>query len=286
MNISGLDGAGHIVEEIEAPNRNMIKGFICLLFLTQIVYILPIIAATSLPLKGETPESWGQGHWVQVGEEAGGHILAVLVMVGGAISCFGFLTALLCTTSRALQGFAIMKVFPEQINAHLSSTHPVYQTPVSAIVFNSFLTFVLSTSFDFTMLVDVGQMMYSLRLLLIFASLLVIRRKHPNLKRPFVIPGGQKGLFLATVPPSVYCLVLLIAGLFVSVETTLVVFAFVVFSVVFSCMSGQCFEMEALEGRIKKTRLGTEIKTPTTPLAEQKAAMVRSASRRGVMAAD
>eukprot|EP00754_Rhynchopus_humris_P040053 Rhum_TRINITY_DN23105_c0_g1::Rhum_TRINITY_DN23105_c0_g1_i1::g.177143::m.177143 len=258
-NISGLDGAGHIVEEIDAPSRNMIKGFAFLLLLTQAVYILPIAAGTTLPVQGEDPTLWEQGHWVSLGEEAGGHLFAVVMMTGGAVSCFGFMTALLCTTSRALRGFATMRVFPERVNEFLLKQHPQYHTPINAIFVNAVVTLVLAEAFDFSVLVDVGQMLYSLRLLFIFASLAIIRKQHPTLRRPFTIPGGNTGLYLCVAMPSVYCVILLISGMFLSVQTTATVAFFVVGSVAVSCATSRCFPSFKLEGSIVHGRRPAEL---------------------------
>eukprot|EP01064_Diplonema_japonicum_P022746 TRINITY_DN3288_c1_g1_i1.p1 TRINITY_DN3288_c1_g1~~TRINITY_DN3288_c1_g1_i1.p1 ORF type:complete len:506 (+),score=84.20 TRINITY_DN3288_c1_g1_i1:72-1520(+) len=247
-NMSGFDGAGHIVEEVQSPGRTLVKGFVSLLIITEVVYVLPVLSAVGTGK--HPPEEWVPGYWAIVAEEAGGSWLKGFMKLGGVVSCFGFMTAVICTTSRAIQGIAMLGVLPDSVSVPLRRIHPVYRTPVNAILFNSFITLLLSLSMEFSVLIDVGQMLYSARLLLIFFSAVWLRVHFPDLKRPFKIPFGTVGLVAATGLPSVFCVVLLAVAASGSPDTAAIFSIMVVFVAAFSCTATWFCVTVELEGKI------------------------------------
>eukprot|EP01059_Diplonema_ambulator_P006688 TRINITY_DN16307_c0_g1_i1.p1 TRINITY_DN16307_c0_g1~~TRINITY_DN16307_c0_g1_i1.p1 ORF type:complete len:496 (+),score=41.26 TRINITY_DN16307_c0_g1_i1:524-2011(+) len=247
-NMSGFDSAGHIVEEVQSPGRTLFKSFVWLIILTEVVYILPIIAAVGTGK--HPPESWAAGYWVIVAEDAGGAWMEGLMKMGGVVSCFGFMTAVICTTSRAIQGIAVLGVFPESVSGPLRQLHPVYKTPVNAIIFNSLVTGILSLSMEFSLLVDVGQMLYSTRLLLVFYSAVYLRYRYPDLKRPFKVPFSTPGLLLATSIPSLYSLILLLVSVTDSPDSTAVFCLLATFILLLSITTKYFCSTKAFEGRI------------------------------------
>eukprot|EP01060_Flectonema_neradi_P035266 TRINITY_DN6444_c0_g3_i3.p1 TRINITY_DN6444_c0_g3~~TRINITY_DN6444_c0_g3_i3.p1 ORF type:complete len:479 (+),score=45.48 TRINITY_DN6444_c0_g3_i3:113-1549(+) len=201
-NVAGIDSVGNIVEEIKEPQRVLFPSLVTVIVLSQVTYVLPVVAALTIP--GNTPQSWVNGSWVGFAEDVGGEYLRIYMQFAGMLSSFGFLTTLLCTTSRALQGIAAMGFAP--MFQHLGSLHPTYRTPANAIITNALITLVVSSATDFVFLVEVGQLLYMTRLLAVFLSALLIRMKYPSLHRPFSVPGRLTGILLAVGLPTIYSL--------------------------------------------------------------------------------
>ena len=231
-NISGFDSAGHIVEEVETSGTTLVKAFIALLFVTQTVYIMPIMAGISAQTRyfntnnGSIYEDsgsadafitigsssnfsqWTDGYFVPLAREVanGEEYLPYMMMIGGMFSSFGFMTSMLCTTSRALQGHAMLGLFPEPINRFLRYLHPTWKTPINAVMVNALFTFILAVISDFETLVSIDVVVYTYRLMAIFLSCLIIRMQHPTLKRPFKVPGGAGLLCVFVALPLLFCM--------------------------------------------------------------------------------
>ena len=208
-NIAGIDSVGNLVEEIEDPKVVLFPSLVVLIILSQVTYVLPILAAVTLP--NNSPELWVTGSWIGFAYDAAGDYLRLYIQMAGMLSSFGFLTTLLCTTSRALQGIAAMGFVP--VFQRLAILHPKYRTPVNSIIVTSVVTFIVSSATDFIFLVEVGQLLYMTRLIAIFVSAFLIRIREPSLHRPFSVPGGIVGILLAVCIPSVYSLCTMIISL-------------------------------------------------------------------------
>ena len=59
----------------------------------------------------------------------------------------------------------------------------------------------LALTFSFERLISIDLVLYGGALLLEFLALLILRRREPEMKRPFRIAGGQPGLWFVTAGP-------------------------------------------------------------------------------------
>ena len=254
-NLSGFDSAGHIVEEVKSSGTTLIKSLLMLLVLTQIVYGLPIIAGLSLQarkLNGSRDfTQWTDGYWVTVADWYANWI-GYFMSVGGLASATGFMCSLLCTTSRALQGHAMLGLFPKRINNILKYLHPKYQTPVYAIVVNSLLCVGLSLALDFDVLVNIDSVLYSFRLIAIILSFYVLRIRHPSLRRGFLVPCTSSfvSLTIFVTVPIVFCLVCIVFGIVSDVKVFAVSVGLVGFSVIGSYFIAKYHLTEGLDATI------------------------------------
>jgi amino acid transporter len=62
--------------------------------------------------------------------------------------------------------------------------------------------------FSFSELITVNAILYGLAVMLEFAALFVLRRKEPNLSRPFRIPGGAPVCALLAIGPAILVVLL------------------------------------------------------------------------------
>eukprot|EP01063_Lacrimia_lanifica_P010084 TRINITY_DN16852_c0_g1_i1.p1 TRINITY_DN16852_c0_g1~~TRINITY_DN16852_c0_g1_i1.p1 ORF type:complete len:539 (+),score=87.37 TRINITY_DN16852_c0_g1_i1:128-1618(+) len=210
-NLSGYDAVGHITEEVLCASTTLIRALVALLVASQVCYGLPVLAGLSIHHRAvdhDTPANfsgWADGHLVALARVGHGEWLAGAMSVGAVASAFGLMVSLLCTTSRALQGHAMLGVFPAPVNAVLGRIHPVYKTPVNAVLANAALCFVISAAAEFDALLSVATVLYALRLLAVMAAALLIRRRYPTLPRPFQVPVSDAVLAALLVIPFGFC---------------------------------------------------------------------------------
>eukprot|EP01064_Diplonema_japonicum_P029474 TRINITY_DN478_c0_g2_i1.p1 TRINITY_DN478_c0_g2~~TRINITY_DN478_c0_g2_i1.p1 ORF type:complete len:401 (+),score=69.44 TRINITY_DN478_c0_g2_i1:313-1515(+) len=236
-NFSGFDNAGHVVEEVSVPGKTLVKALVMLLILSQMVYAMPVLAGVSAAHGGDEGDysEWTDGYWVPVAGMIGGTWLEVAMVLGGAVSAFGFTVCALCTTSRAFQGMCTLGCFTASINKTFGALHPTRRTPVNAIVLNAIVTFALTVTMNFEMLVSVEQVLYALRLIMVLCSVVVLRVKHPSLHRPYKIPGGIAGLVAMISAPILWACIVVVGSVtadqdsFDSISTILIVTALVAY---------------------------------------------------------
>jgi amino acid transporter len=116
--------------------------------------------------------------------------------VAALASPVALFTASLLASSRVPFVLAERRFLP----APFVSLHPKFGTPWVAILFSS-VVFVVLAYKDFTELVVLNVTMYGAALVLETTALLVLRKKEPDLHRPFKIPGGWPVLWLVWALP-------------------------------------------------------------------------------------
>lgn len=75
----------------------------------------------------------------------------------------------------------------------LGKSHPKHQTPYTAVLFSGIATFIASLMGPgaMTAFVNVGSLCIVIAFLGVSASFLTLRKKFPDLHRPFIAPGGK-----------------------------------------------------------------------------------------------
>jgi amino acid transporter len=89
----------------------------------------------------------------------------------------------------------------------LIKIHPQFGTPSQALFWGS-ITYSVLALFDFTQLTIIYSWFQMSSYILLYANVWKMRHTHAKLPRPFKIPFGQAGLFLAMLPT---CLMALVA---------------------------------------------------------------------------
>jgi amino acid transporter len=128
---------------------------------------------------------WQVGYFVDVGMNVAGWV-GVWAAIGAACSGMNNFMPQMSTTSRGLRFTALYRIIPL---TWLGRNWERYNTPLAAILTQGVLIAVLMT-FGFDVLVTINVLFYNVGLLLQFAAFLRLRYTQPELKRPFVVPGG------------------------------------------------------------------------------------------------
>src|ERR1051325_7012657 len=178
----GWNKLTYIAGEVKEPQRNIPRGlFFGMLIVTAIYmlmnvaysYVLPIdIMAKSKLVAADVAEKCfsGGGRWIALG-----------VM----LSTFGTANATILASARVYFSMAHRNVFPQ----FLGRAHPRFHTPAASLVIQGIWSVLLLFSGTFDTLTDtlifVSWIFYALGAYGVF----ILRRKEPNIARPYKVPG-------------------------------------------------------------------------------------------------
>lgn len=193
-NYMGWDGLSTVAGEIDEPRRTYPKALAITIPVITLIYLLPTLV--SLGVVGATDVEWTAGAYNVVAEQVAGRWLGVLMTIGALVSAVGLFSAWLLSYSRLPFALADDGYLP----TGLSKLHPRRGTPISSIVVASLICSVAVVG-PFQALVAIDVAVYACALMLEFIALIVMRRKFPDMARPFKVPGGAVGLFLMIAFP-------------------------------------------------------------------------------------
>ncbi len=185
----GFDVIPQAAEEIDLPHRAIGKVLLLSVAMAVIWYML-IILAVSLMLDstalGETELAPADALAAVVGAGWGGQLLVFAGLCGILTSWNAFFIG----GSRAIYAMAHSGMLP----AFLAKMHPVHRTPVNAIL----VVGALSTLAPFlgrsalVWFVDAGGFGIVIAYVLVAISFLVLRRREPDMPRPYRVPQGER----------------------------------------------------------------------------------------------
>ena len=200
-NYMGWDNASTVADEVKHPQRTYPAAILMAGVLVVVTYVLPVAAAASA---GIDPSRWTTGSWTEAAAALGGRFLAGAVVAGGAICGIGMFNALLLSYSRVPAALADDGLLPRMFGLRSARTG----TPVVSVL-GCCLCWTAALTLGFDRLIELDVLLYGGSLLLEFLALAVLRRKEPELPRPFRIPGGTTGtVLLAAGPAALLCIAL------------------------------------------------------------------------------
>lgn len=137
-----------------------------------------------------------------------GSWLKYWIEVGAVLSSIGLYSATLSSAAFQLLGMADLGLLPRIFALRA----PIFNTPWVSIVFTSLITLGMSF-FSFNNIVASANFLYSLGMLLEFATFVWLRIKRPELPRPYRVPLSIPGtVILCLVPSAFLVFVMAIAG--------------------------------------------------------------------------
>jgi amino acid transporter len=194
-NYMGWDGLSTVAGEIENPRRNYPRALAITIPLITILYLVPTLV--SLAVVGTDNVEWTAGAYNLVAEEVGGKWLGTVMSITALVSAVGLFSAWLLSYSRIPFALSDDGWLPPA----LSKLHPRFGTPTFAIVVAAIICSAAATG-PFQSLVAIDVTVYACALMLEFAALIAMRRKYPDLARPFRVPGGWFGVSVITLLPA------------------------------------------------------------------------------------
>lgn len=192
-NYMGWDNASTIAREVQDPQRTYPRAILVAVILVSFSYILPVLAVS---FTGLSPSVFATGAWADVAGLVGGNWLRVWLVGGGMMCGFGMFNALVMSYSRLPLAMAQDGLLPRVF----ARVHPKTGAPWVAILVCA-AGWALCLGLGFERLVTLDVMFYGASLSLEFITLVVLRLREPQLRRPFRVPGGLAGAILVGVEP-------------------------------------------------------------------------------------
>jgi amino acid transporter len=157
-----------------------------------VCYVVPVLAVwhTGIPVS-----AWTTGSWISIAGALGGNTLRVAMTITALVSTFGIFNSLTLSLSRLPVAMAETGYAPQFLARRLPNGVPWAGIVACGLLWIS----ALGLSFDRLLLLDI--LLYGASLVLEFAALIALRLREPGMHRPFRMPGGLAGAFLAALGP-------------------------------------------------------------------------------------
>ncbi|XP_030547623.1 probable polyamine transporter At3g13620 [Rhodamnia argentea] len=196
-NLNFWDSASTLAGEVEDPQRTYPKALFSAGLLACLAYLVPLLAAIgAIPLD---QEDWVDGYFADAGELIAGEWLKIWIEIGAVLSVVGLFEAQLSSCVYQLLGMADLAFLPRSFGFRSAW----FNTPWVGILISTLIALAVSY-LDFTELISTVNFLYSLGMLLEFASFLWLRKKLPAVKRPFKVPMAMPGLVIMCLIPSCF----------------------------------------------------------------------------------
>jgi amino acid transporter len=192
-NYMGWDSASTIATEVKNPQRIYPRAMFLSVIVVAISYILPVSA---MWITGISSSAFATGSWADLAALVGGPWLRIALVLGGVVSAFGMLNALVMSYSRLPLAMAQDGMLP----GAFAKLYPKTGAPWIAILFCA-AGWALCLGLGFERLVTLDVLLSGASVALEFGALYALRVKEPDLVRPFRVPGGLPGAALIGVCP-------------------------------------------------------------------------------------
>ena len=198
-NYMGWDNASTIAQEVEDPQRTYPRAMLISAALVAATYILPLAAVA---VAGIPAEQFSTGAWADAAKSLGGTGLwgiglALAVVIGGTISGIGMFNALMMSYTRIPYALAREGLLPKVFTRTTATGVPWLSVGLCGIAWG------LAVQMSFERLISIDLVLYGASLMLEFIALVVLRKREPDLVRPFRVPGGMKGAVAAGIGPAI-----------------------------------------------------------------------------------
>ena len=181
---SGWEGATYIAEEVKNPRRNLPLSLFIGISGVMVLYI----GANAAYLFQLTPAEIAESKWVatEALKVAMGATGGILISVAVMLNTFGNVSTQILCKARAWQSMARDGMFFKQF-AVLSKK---YKTPNNALIGQGLwatvlLTFAVSSANSYETIIDFFSATSTVFNLMVFAAIFFLRRKYPNVDRPY-----------------------------------------------------------------------------------------------------
>jgi amino acid transporter len=192
---AGYEQMSTVAEEVENPQRSYPLALAIMVPLSIATYFLPTIA--SLAALGNW-QDWHTRYFSDAAQLIGGPWLGTWMTLAAMLTNIALLNSTVLAATR--MPFAMAE--DGYLSRALTSIHPRYGTPWIAIIVSAVIYGLLAVQ-TLTELIAIYIWLRIATTILTVLSAWQLRRKQPELPRPFVIPGGRKGLLYAVIAPIV-----------------------------------------------------------------------------------
>ena len=178
----GFEDIANVAEEVKNPARNLPRAIIYAVIITTVLYCLTAIAVVSILPYEEIADS--NAPLSSVATKVFGPVGGILMSFIALFATANTVLIIMIVTSRMMYGMARDKALPEG----LSKVSSKFKTPALAVLVTMVLTIIpLGLYFigDISTIADATVFGVLITFFLVNLSLIVLRKKKPELERPF-----------------------------------------------------------------------------------------------------
>ncbi|MGA8937630.1 MAG: APC family permease [Acidobacteriaceae bacterium] len=192
-NYMGWDNASTVAQEVEDPQHNYPRAMLGATALVAFTYVFPLAA---VGLAGLAPDQFSTGAWTDAARTLAGPLLGLCVVIGGTINGVGMFNPLMMSYTRIPFAMAEDGLLPRALLKRTRLGVPWVSVLLCAAIW------ALALRFTFERLISIDLVLYGASLILEFVALVVLRRREPDLVRPFRVPGGTVGAIFLGIGPT------------------------------------------------------------------------------------
>ena len=178
----GFDSVSTHAEEARNPQRDVPIGIIASLTLCTILYILVAAVLTGMVPYDQIDLNAPVAHAFAT---KGMDVAVFLISLGALIGITSVLLVLMLSQARVLLAMARDGLIPRSFFA---AVHPRFRTPHKATILTGIIVAIVAALFPLKILADLVNIGTLLAFVIVCAAVIVMRRTHPELHRPFRTP--------------------------------------------------------------------------------------------------
>ncbi|PIN17173.1 Amino acid transporter [Handroanthus impetiginosus] len=204
-NLNFWDNASTLAGEVEQPQKTFPKALFSAGILTCLGYLIPLLATI-----GATPldqEQWVDGYFADLALIIAGKWLRIWVEIGAVLSIIGLYEAQMSSCAYQMLGMADIGIVPSSFGARSKR----FGTPWIGILVSTLIAVAVSC-LNFANIISSVNFLYSLGMLLEFASFLWLRVKLPTACRPYKVPLSGAGLVVMCLVPSIFLVYVMVVA--------------------------------------------------------------------------
>ena len=181
----GFEQVSQAAEEIKNPERNIPAAILLSLFIPTVIYVFVILVSVGIIDYKTLGES--AAPLVVIASTVLGKYGLFFVLIAGIMSTISALNATVLTTSRATYAIARDGFMP----SFLAKVSARFHTPHWALVVTSVLAVIIAVVGEVRFVAHLTNFCLLFALIIINYSVIMLRRRRPELKRPFRLPFGH-----------------------------------------------------------------------------------------------
>ena len=190
---SGFEQLSSVADEVENPQRTYPRALAIVVPLSVAAYFLPTFAALA---SAGNWQDWKDGYFSTAAQLIGGPWLGNLMTIAAMVGTVALLNSTVLTSTRMPFTLAEDGYLPP----FLTRRHPRYGTPWIAILVSAAIYASLALH-SLGELISIYVWLRAATTVMTVLSAWGMRRKFPDLARPFRIPWGALGLVYVIAPP-------------------------------------------------------------------------------------
>ncbi|MDI2589341.1 amino acid permease [Psychrobacillus sp. NEAU-3TGS] len=210
--MNGFDTIPKTVDEAKSKINysNLGKAIVGTILLGGVLYIL-IIIASSFIMPANQIGGLGTLPLINALEvTTGSKILPYIVSFGALMGVITTFNGFLLAGSRLISSFSKAGFLPDIF----SKSHPKYKTPHVTLLFMTIVTIlgILLGSGVLLPFIIMGGISFLIAWFCMALSSVKLRKTHPNMDRPYKIPGGTRMAYIATLFSGLFLVLMIIPG--------------------------------------------------------------------------